>query len=186
MAERASRHDVVMAGIGGGGVQLAGRLLAEAGLARYKHVALVPSYGIAMRGGASECTVILSADRIASPLVSETEAAILFDSSLLKQYEGRVRPGGVLLVEKGRLEEEVEREDIEVMLLPALEEAVALGEGRASNLILLGSYVAVTKAVPPELIEKELEKRFQGKGETLALNRQAFSRGLELGKGRSI
>ena len=60
-----SRFEVIMAGIGGQGVLTAGQLLAEAAMADYRHVTWLPSYRAAVRGGASECTVIFSREEIA-------------------------------------------------------------------------------------------------------------------------
>jgi len=56
----------MVAGLGGQGLLTTGRLLAEAAMPRYKHVLYFPNYGPQMRGGESECTVILSDEEIAS------------------------------------------------------------------------------------------------------------------------
>jgi Pyruvate/2-oxoacid:ferredoxin oxidoreductase gamma subunit len=53
-------HSVVIAGFGGQGVILAGKILAQAGVTHGLEVTWLPSYGPEMRGGTANCTVILS------------------------------------------------------------------------------------------------------------------------------
>ncbi len=45
------QNDVIIAGFGGQGVLLAGKLLAWAGMLEGRHVTWFPSYGAEMRGG---------------------------------------------------------------------------------------------------------------------------------------
>ena len=57
----AERHEVIMGGIGGQGLLVAGQLLGEMAVSRYKHVLEYPLYqGTQQRGGSNECTVIMS------------------------------------------------------------------------------------------------------------------------------
>ena len=60
--------EVIMAGFGGQGVMAMGKNLVEAGVEEGKEVTWVPSYGPEMRGGTSNCSVIISDNRIGSPL----------------------------------------------------------------------------------------------------------------------
>lgn len=170
-----------MAGIGGMGVLTAGQLLARAALAQYPHVSWVPSYAVAKRGGLCECTVVFSEEEIASPLLDQAQAVVVFEASQLKSFENRVRPRGVLVIEAAGLNEEKERGDITVIPVPALEIAVSLGQSQASNLVLLGAYVEATRAIDPRLVEQELQSRLGGREQVLSLNLEAFHRGLKLG-----
>ena len=83
------RHDVIMGGIGGRGVLMAGLLLARAAMGQYENVVWFPSYASAMRGGPCECTVILSSDRIASPLLTQTGTVVIIDASQLNTFGNR-------------------------------------------------------------------------------------------------
>ena len=69
-----ARNEVLMAGIGGMGVLSAGQVLLESAVNRYKHVTFISSYGFARRGGLCECTVIISDDKIASPILDQAQA----------------------------------------------------------------------------------------------------------------
>ena len=177
-----SRVEVIVAGIGGMGVLVAGRLLASAALQRYKHVSWVPSYGEARRGGLSECTVILSHEEIASPILDQAQTVMVLDGSQLKAFEPRVRPGGAMLIESAGLTDKPERKDFRLLPVSGLEIAISLGDSLINNMILLGVYVEVIKPIPAELIEEELERRYGGREAVLKQNKDAFKRGLELGK----
>ena len=159
---------------------MAGELLARAGILRYEHVLFFPSYGPAMRGGVSTCIVILSNSNIASPVLPSAEAVIVAENSQIKPFENRVRPGGLLLLEAAGAQGKVTRKDIEVRCVPAIEAALSLGDVQVANLILLGGYIEAIKAVPLELIEKELEVRFGARERMLSLNKQALRQGARL------
>lgn len=169
--------ELIMAGIGGKGILTTGQLLARAGLAHYKYATWMPSYGVMMRGGASECTVILSDDEIASPILSKAGAVIILGAGYLKAFEGRVRPDGIIIFDIAGLVDGVERQDITPIGIPATEIGVSMGDARVANMILMGAYVEATKVLPPQLVEDEIEKRMGGKA---SLNKEAFRRGIRL------
>jgi 2-oxoglutarate ferredoxin oxidoreductase subunit gamma len=54
------QNDVIMAGFGGQGILLIGKMLAYAGMQEGKEVSWLPSYGPEMRGGTCNCTVVIS------------------------------------------------------------------------------------------------------------------------------
>ena len=177
-----SRAEVIMAGIGGMGVLVAGRVLSGAAFRRYKSVSWVPSYQAAMRGGSCECTVIFSDEQIASPILDQAQAVMVLDGSQFKAFEPRVRPGGVMIVESAGLRDKPIREDFKLLPVSGLEMAVSMGDSLINNLILLGVYVEVTKAITAELIEEELNRRYGGREAVVQRNTEAFRRGLELAK----
>ena len=176
--ERINRHDVIMAGVGGRGVLMAGLLLAQAGMAEYENVLWFPSYASAMRGGPCECTVILSRNGIASPILPQAEAVIIMETSQVKSFANRIRPGGITIVESTGLAERIERDDIAAFYIPGIEKAVAMGNVQVANLILLGAYLETTRVIDPEAIDAVLQKRLAGRKQLLALNRQALREGM--------
>jgi len=171
----------MIVGIGGMGVLVAGRLLASAGLRLYEHASWMPTYAESRRGGLSECTVILSNDPIASPILDQSQSIMLLDSSQMKAFESRVRPGGVIIAEKAGLVDTTSREDIRLLAISGLEIAMGLGGVVVNNLILLGAYIERVRPLPSQLIYEQLEAQYQGKDAVLARNNDAFRRGMELG-----
>ena len=186
MAKEASvKGEVIMTGLGGGGILLSGTLLAEAALNKFKNVTWFPSYAISKRGGLTECTVVFSDDEVASPLLSQADGVIVAEAAQFNDFEDRVRPGGTMIVESAGLKAKPEREDIKVVPVPAIKTAVGItGSSQGSNLVLLGAFIEATKIIPTELIEQQLEKSFAGKEEALRTNKKAFEEGRNLVKGK--
>ena len=60
--------EIVLAGFGGQGVLLIGKLMAYAGMKAGHEVTWLPSYGPEMRGGTCNCTVVMSDRPIGSPI----------------------------------------------------------------------------------------------------------------------
>lgn len=175
-------HELMIAGTGGRGVLLVGRLLAQAGIQKYKHVSFFPNYAPAMRGGDSECTVILSDRIVGSPVMLEPTYVIVMASSALTLIEGRVKSGGHLILDSSVIPNKVARDDITPYYIPATEKAVSLGGEQAGNMALLGAYLQATQAVPLDLVEKALDERLQGesKKSILSLNKAALNEGAKL------
>ncbi len=176
-----SRVELIIVGIGGMGVLVAGRLLATAGLRAYEHASWMPTYAESRRGGLSECTVILSNDPIASPILDQSQSIMLLDSSQMKSFEYRVRPGGTIVAEKASLFDDLSRDDIRLMPISGLEIAMGIGGVVANNLILLGAYMELVMPLPIQLITDELEEQYRGKDAVLKRNLDAFRKGMELG-----
>lgn len=173
------RADLIIAGLGGQGILMGGMILATAAMLQYKNSLWLPSYSSRVRGGPSECTVVFSDDDIDSPVLSKADVIILVDPPQLKLFEKRVNVGGYLVVESAGLSESIERTDITMVSVPALNMAVAMGDRRASNMILLGVYVGITSAISAPIVEEELEKIFGRKEKVLSLNLNAFRKGAE-------
>ena len=178
---KVDRYEVMMAGSGGRGVLVAGQLLARTGMSKYQQASYFPTYGTAMRGGVVECTVILSNDRIGSPVLSQVPILVMMDANYLERFENRVLPQGLIILESTGIEAKAEREDVKVITVPAVQMATALGDKRAVNLVLLGAYIEITKVLSPDLVEKELEKWFIGKGlkSAFPVNKEAFRQGMK-------
>ena len=174
------KREILMTGVGGKGVLMAGMLLAQAAMSQGKQVLWLPSYSAAKRGGPCDCSIIISDDRIASPVISSAEAVIVMDTSQLKVSEGRVRPGGIIIIESAGLKDKISRDDLIELSIPAVEEALGLGDSRVGNLIFLGAYIEIAEPIPAESIETELEKMFDGRESLLALNKEAFRKGMKL------
>ena len=172
------RGEVIMTGLGGAGVLMAGTLLAEAAMARYKNVTWFPSYAISKRGGLCECTVIFSNDEIASPLLSQAYGIIVVEATQFGDFVDRVRPGGTIVVEKAGLQARKENKEIEVIEIPAIEIAISLTDtSQCANMVLLGAFVEATQAIPAELIRRAIKKTFVGNKKAETTNLQAFEKG---------
>lgn len=159
---------------------LAGKLLATAGMAKYPQVSYYPHFDSLMRGGQSECQVVLSTGEISSPLSSQIQAGILMHPQFLEQYKKRVISGGLLIVDSSVVHKRVGRKDIQVLRLPATQMAAELGDRRVANLLLLGAYLEATGSLPLETVEEALSKLLEGRGDKVfSLNQRALREGAE-------
>jgi 2-oxoglutarate ferredoxin oxidoreductase subunit gamma len=175
---------IIFAGFGGQGVMLMGQLITYAGMFEDKQVSWLPSYGPEMRGGTANCNVIVSDQEIASPVISfDATTACIMNLPSLDKFEAEVIEGGKLLINSSLIERKSPRTDVEVYYIPANEIAVELGNAKAANMIMLGSYLELTKIVKPESVIKALTKIFgTAKAHLIPLNEVALKRGAELVK----
>lgn len=65
---------------------------------------------------------------------------------------------------------------------PVTELALQLGNAKVLNVIMLGVYVGYTEVISPEIVWGTIEQKLGKKPKLLPLNRQAFEKGLEIGK----
>lgn len=158
-------YDVIIAGFGGQGVLLIGNLLAYAAMAEGKHVTYLPSYGVEMRGGTANCTIVISSREIGSPVVGRPRSAIVMNLPSLTKYEPRVLPEGLLLINSSLIDlKETSRKDIELLSIPVNEMAIENGNPKLANMIALGAFNEKTKLVRItslfESLEKALDERY--------------------------
>lgn len=91
------KEEIIIAGFGGQGVLSMGKILAYSGLMEGKEVTWMPAYGPEQRGGTANVTVIVSDDKISSPILSKYDAAIILNQPSLEKFESKVKPGGILI-----------------------------------------------------------------------------------------
>ena len=105
--------EVVMAGFGGQGIMLIGKLLAYAGLDEGKEVAWLPSYGPEMRGGTANCTVVLSDRAIGSPVINSPYASVVMNRPSLDRFGSDVKKNGILIINSSLIDVKSNRDDID-------------------------------------------------------------------------
>jgi 2-oxoglutarate ferredoxin oxidoreductase subunit gamma len=171
---------VIMAGFGGQGVVLIGTLLAYAGMAQGKHTTFFPSYGAEMRGGTANCSVVVSDDEIASPVVNQPDCIVAMNVASLDKFEPVVRPGGTIFVNSSLVERKVKRQDVSEIRIPANKIAEDLGSSRAANMVMLGGLIKKTGAVKLDSAVKSLSKVLSERAMALLdVNSKALGKGFE-------
>lgn len=151
------QKEVIIAGFGGQGVLFAGQLLSYTAMDEGKEVTWIPSYGPEMRGGTANCTVVISDEEIGSPLVKNPTAVIAMNLPSLEKFEDLVKEGGVLVVNASMVNQEVTRQDIKVVSIPANEIAAEIGSERAVNMVLIGALLGNLELLSIEAVEKALK-----------------------------
>lgn len=181
MTEDSFREEVIIAGSGGQGIILAGKLIAQTAMTAGKQVTYIPSYGAEMRGGTANSMIIIADDAIASPLVSKPNSVIALNKASVKKFSTRIRNGGLLIMNSSIVEHAPELDkSIEILAVPADELAVELGNPRIANMVALGAYLQKLGLFGHELaaecLSKVLARRYH---KTLPINARALERGAE-------
>jgi 2-oxoglutarate ferredoxin oxidoreductase subunit gamma len=171
---------VIMAGFGGQGVVLIGTLLAYAGMKQGKHTTFFPSYGAEMRGGTANCSVIVSDDEVASPVVGQPDCVIAMNVASLDKFEPAIKPGGTLFVNSSLVERRATRQDISEIRIPANEIAEQTGSARAANMVMLGGLIKKTRAVTLDSAVDSLCNVLSERAMALLdVNKKALAKGFE-------
>jgi len=138
---------IFFAGFGGQGIILAGRIICLAAMEEGKHVSHIPSYGAEMRGGTANCSVIVSDEEIASPLVPRPGVLVVMNTPSLSKFQDMVRDGGLLLWNQSLIDVTPRRADVDVLPIKANDIAEAAGSYRAANMVMLGALLKRRPAV---------------------------------------
>jgi 2-oxoglutarate ferredoxin oxidoreductase subunit gamma len=137
----------MIAGFGGQGVLVAGKLLAHAGMLEGKRVTWFPSYGAEIRGGTANCTVIISDEEIGSPVVQQPSALLVLNEASCVKFEKRIRPQGLLFLNTSLVQCRLTRTDITRIDIEANDIAGELGDIRIANMVMLGAFLKRTGVV---------------------------------------
>lgn len=175
-----SNQALIIAGFGGQGVLTVGKLLAYAGMVAGKEVSWMPSYGAEMRGGTSNCHIMISDTLIGSPVVTPLDASsvIAMNGPSLDKFEEWVTPGGNLFINRSIIEKKPSRTDINIYYIDANELAVEAGSDKAANMVMLGSYLAISKVLTENQILDVFTKVFgEDKAKLIPLNKKALESG---------
>jgi 2-oxoglutarate ferredoxin oxidoreductase subunit gamma len=168
---------VLIAGSGGQGVVLIGRLLANVAIETIQHVTFFPSYGAEVRGGTSSCQVILSNREIASPLSDELDSLILMNQQSVDRFAANITNRSLVVVNTSLCKI---APGSQWSGIPATELANKLGDDRVSNFIILGAYTARRRTIAPSAIRDSIRQLLQKKGaKVVDCNIRAFNCGLE-------
>jgi len=171
---------LIIAGFGGQGVILAGKILANAGMLENKKISLVPSYGPEMRGGTANCTVIIKDGEIYSPVVDHPDILVALNNPSLERFKPDVAPGGRIFFNSSLCLTKTQRKDLHYFGIPVSDMATDMGNVRVANVIMLGALIKETRLVKKDTISnKVLPELLSGKKSSLLeLNRKALEEGI--------
>lgn len=173
-------EELIIAGFGGQGVLSMGKILAYSGVMEDKEVSWMPSYGPEQRGGTSNVTVIVSDERICSPIISKYDTAIVLNQQSLDKFENTVKPGGLLIYDPNGITHEPTRKDINIYKIAATEKAQEMGISKVFNMVVLGGFLKLKPIVGSEFIHKGLEKSLPARHHNLIPQNEEA---IEIGKG---
>jgi 2-oxoglutarate ferredoxin oxidoreductase subunit gamma len=173
------KEEIIIAGFGGQGVLSMGKILAYGGIMQDQEVSWLPSYGPEMRGGTCNVSVVLSDNKISSPVLSRFDTAIILNQQSMDKFEKQVKPGGLLLYDTNGITRHPERTDITVCRIDAVEEAAKMGNAKAYNMVVLGAFLKMKPIVSMDNVIKGLKKSLPPRRHNLIpMNEQAITAGM--------
>ena len=173
------RIEILLAGSGGQGIMLMGKLLAQAGLMSRKNVTWMPSYGAEVRGGTAYSMTKISDQEIANPIITRPDILVAMNEPSLVKYEERLKPKGLLVLNKSLIKSKSRRKDVSIISMPMTEMASKLGSARSANMVALGALLKRSKLFPIRVITGALREILGGKEDIFMLNKKAIEKGYQ-------
>ncbi len=175
------KQEIIIAGFGGQGVLSMGKILAYSGLMEDMEVTWMPAYGPEQRGGTANVTVIMSNERISSPILSTYDAAIILNQPSLEKFESKVKPGGFLIYDGYGIPAPPTRKDIRIYRIDAMDAANERGIAKTFNMIVLGGLLKICPIVSVESVIRALNKTLPERHHhLLPINEEAIRIGMEI------
>ena len=174
--------EIIMAGFGGQGILMTGKLLAHAAMEMGMQVSWLPSYGPEMRGGTCNVTVCISEVPIGSPYVTKPNILMVMNQPSLEKFAPHVVPGGLIIVDSTLIPITTDRDDCRVIYVEATQLADNAGTRRAANIVMLGVLVGNAGLITKEMALKVVADTFARKPKFVPINLAAFEAGFEIGR----
>jgi 2-oxoglutarate ferredoxin oxidoreductase subunit gamma len=175
------KEEIIIAGFGGQGVLSMGKILAYSGLMQGKEVSWMPSYGPEQRGGTANVTVIISDDRISSPILNAYDTAIILNQQSLDKFEKTIKPNGTLIFDPYGITKEPTRKDIHIYRIDAMNVSIEMNAPKSFNMIMLGGLLKIRPVVEIENVLLGLKKSLPERHHhLLPMNEAAIRKGMEI------
>lgn len=173
------RTEILIGGVGGQGVILAGIILGVAAtLFDGQKAVQTQAYSSEQRGGMARAEVIISSEPIVDPLVRRPDILMALAQDAINRHLKKVKPSGLVIYDAD-LVKEVEQGNFQILAVPATSLAdKEMGNTLVANLILLGQLIKKTGILSVAAVEKSIAANVPPQAKEL--NLKAFRRGLEL------
>ena len=175
------KTEIIISGFGGQGVLSMGKILAYSGLMEGKEITWMPAYGPEQRGGTANVTVIVSDNRISSPILSKYDVAIVLNQPSLDKFLPKVKSGGILIYDGFGIAQIPSREDINIYRIDAMDKAAEMKNTKVFNMIVLGGLLKVCPVVSTMGLNKALYKSLPERHhKMIPLNMEAVEEGKKI------
>jgi 2-oxoglutarate ferredoxin oxidoreductase subunit gamma len=171
---------VIIAGSGGQGIMLLGKVLAEAAMLEDRFVTWLPSYGAEVRGGTAHCMVVVSDKEIGSPYIAQADSLIIMNAPSIERFKTRVKKSSLWVINSS-LAKPDKIEGGVILQHPFTDLALGLGNIKVANMLALGCFLKHKQLVRLDTVSSVI-KEFApaGKEELIRINEQALRKGAEL------
>jgi 2-oxoisovalerate ferredoxin oxidoreductase beta subunit len=171
-------EELKIAGFGGQGVLSLGIVMAEMGMRHNFEVSWIPSYGPEMRGGTANCSVHLSNKKIGSPVVDRPTVLVAMNLPSLDKFENDVVEGGYIIYDSSLINKAPQREDVNIIPIPATKMADELGTTKVANMIIVGAIIEKLNLMSQEIVMDSIGEVIKKK-KLIDINKQAILKGVD-------
>lgn len=174
-------EEILIGGSGGQGIMLMGQLLTYAAVYERLEVTFFPSYGPEMRGGTANCTVVISDEKIGSPVRNAFTTLMAMNKASLKRFEGGVKTGGLVVYNETLIEEVQERNDVRLFGIPANRIAYEMGNPQVANMVAVGALAGAISIISFNSLSKGLTRVIPSyRHHLIPINEAAIKKGMEV------
>lgn len=166
---------IIVSGFGGQGVISLGLMLAYAAMKENLNTSFLPSYGPEMRGGTANCSVVISAKEVASPVISRPDLLVAFNEPSLVKFLPSLAEGGKFFVDAQSAKKEYLARN-EVVAVPLAELSAANPKGQ--NIVMLGAILSHT-GLKSQSAEEAVKEVFKSKPQFIESNLKCLHAGLD-------
>ena len=174
------KKEILITGLGGQGIVLAGQVLGTAAcLVDRLESTFTQSYGPESRGGACSAQVIISDKTIHYPYVRNADILVCMSQMGYDQHRHLLKDDAILIIDSDMVRT-VDNIGGGVFPIPATRIAEELGRKMMANIVMLGFITSITGAVSVEgMITSVAESVPRGTEEK---NKAAFNKGYDFGQ----
>jgi 2-oxoglutarate ferredoxin oxidoreductase subunit gamma len=171
--------NILIGGTGGQGIVAAGEFLSQALFMKDYEVMFGRSYGSEARGGSCRSEVMVSDSQINDLQFEESDVFLCLSLPAFKKYLPKAKPSSVVFVDSmvvGRFNGEI-REDVGVIMVPARDIAVRLGNQIVANMVMLGALARRSDVLSLELLKDAVMENMRE--DMRKINLQALQEGYD-------
>jgi len=150
-------QDIIVAGFGGQGIMMLGKIIAQAGMEAGYNVTWIPKYGAEVRGGTAHCMIRVSSEEIASPLVTAPFLLVVMNKPSIIKFENVVMPNGCVVVNSSLCDSQLTRKDLSITYIPATDKANEIGDVKGANMVALGALLRLHPFLELSLVVSALK-----------------------------
>jgi 2-oxoglutarate ferredoxin oxidoreductase subunit gamma len=175
-----SKTELLLAGLGGQGVQLAGDILARACTQAGSQVSVLPSYGAEARGTLIRTEVVISDEQILYPGVLEPDIFVAFSQEAYDRFAPILTDETTVIYDSASVTPATgNRPKARHYALAAMEAASEAGNAKAANMVMLGAMAVHSQMIPLEALKQILSEGPASRAQT---STRALEMGFELAK----
>ncbi len=172
--------EIRVAGFGGQGVIMAAIVIGKAAsIYEGGYATMTQNFGPEARGGACSAQLILSGTPVLYPYVTNPDIMVVMSQEAYVKFAPELKPTGMLIVEQDMVRISNLPAGTRVYSCPATRIAEELGKKMVLNVVMVGFFAAVSKALTPESLRQAVLASVPPAFKDL--NQKAFDAGYKYG-----